>query len=80
MQAQRSRLGSAHPEAQSLNRQFADGERALKAEIARVVASTDADQHAASEQVTTLEGVAGRGESGGTKRRQGADPAECHEP
>ena len=57
MQAQRSRLGSAHPEVQSLNRQFAEGERALNAEIARVVAATEAEQHAAAEQVTTLEGL-----------------------
>ena len=72
MQAQRSRLGSAHPEVQSLNRQFADGERALKAEIARVVASTDADQHAASEQVTTLEGLLARAKAAA----QSADKAQ----
>jgi polysaccharide biosynthesis transport protein len=72
MQAQRSRLGSAHPEVQSLNRQFADGERALKAEIARVVASTDADQHAASEQVTTLEGLL----AGAKTAAQSADKAQ----
>ena len=57
MQAQRTRLGSAHPEVQSLNRQFADGQRALSADIARVVAATEAEQHAASEQVMTLEGL-----------------------
>jgi succinoglycan biosynthesis transport protein ExoP len=57
MQAQRSRLGSAHPDVQSLKSQFADGQRALQAEIARVVAATAADQHAASERVTTLEGL-----------------------
>jgi polysaccharide biosynthesis transport protein len=72
MQAQRSRLGSAHPEVQSLNRQFAEGERALKAEIARVVASTDADQHAASEQVTTLEGLL----AGAKAAAQSADKAQ----
>ena len=55
MQAQRTRLGSAHPDVQSLNRQFADGQRALAAEIARVVAATSAEQHAATERVTTLE-------------------------
>ncbi|HEX3574764.1 MAG TPA: hypothetical protein VHU42_09205 [Rhodopila sp.] len=57
MQAQRSRLGSAHPDVQSLDRQFADGQRALSAEIARVVAATGADQHAATERVATLESL-----------------------
>lgn len=55
IQAQHARFGSAHPEAQSLNQQYIDGERALKAEIARVVAATDAEQHAAAERVTTLQ-------------------------
>ncbi len=72
MQAQRSRLGSAHPEVQSLNRQFAEGERALKGEIARVVASTDADQHAASEQVSTLESLLARAKAAA----QSADKAQ----
>jgi polysaccharide biosynthesis transport protein len=57
MQAQRSRLGSAHPDVQSINRQYADGQRALSAEIARVVAATAADQHAATERVATLQGL-----------------------
>ena len=57
MQAQRSRLGTAHPEVQSLSQQYADSQRALNAEIARVVAATEADQHAATEQVTALEAV-----------------------
>jgi capsular exopolysaccharide synthesis family protein len=55
MQAQRSRLGSAHPDVQSLNRQFADGQRALNGEIARVVAATVADQHTAAARVATLQ-------------------------
>lgn len=55
MQAQHSRFGSAHPDVQSLDRQYADGERALKAEIARVIAATDADQHAAAERVASLQ-------------------------
>jgi polysaccharide biosynthesis transport protein len=60
MQAQRSRLGSAHPEVQSLNQQFADGQRALNAESARVVAAIEAEQHAATERVTALEALLAR--------------------
>ncbi|HET6307332.1 MAG TPA: cellulose synthase operon protein YhjQ/BcsQ [Rhodopila sp.] len=51
------RLGSAHPEVQGLNRQLADSQRALSAEIARVVAATGAEERAATERVRTLEGV-----------------------
>ena len=57
IKAQQARLGSAHPEAQSLARQFADGQRALNSEIARVVAATDAEQHAATQRVASLENV-----------------------
>jgi succinoglycan biosynthesis transport protein ExoP len=57
IKAQQARLGSAHPEAQSLGRQYTDGQRALAAEIGRVVAATEADQHAATERVATLEGL-----------------------
>ena len=57
IKAQQGRLGSAHPEAQSLMRQYADGQRALGAEVARVVAATDAEQHAAAERVAALEAV-----------------------
>jgi succinoglycan biosynthesis transport protein ExoP len=57
LKAQQARLGSAHPEAQSLIRQYADGQRALNAEIGRFVAATDADQHAAAERVTSLETI-----------------------
>jgi succinoglycan biosynthesis transport protein ExoP len=60
IKAQQARLGSAHPEAQSLNRLYSDGQRALNAEIARVVTATDADQHAAVERVTSLEGLLAR--------------------
>ena len=60
IKAQQARLGSAHPEAQSLGRQFADGQRALNAEIARVVAATDAEQHAATQRVASLEDVLAR--------------------
>jgi polysaccharide biosynthesis transport protein len=72
MQAQRSRLGSAHPDVESLNRQYADGQRALNAEIARVVAATVADQHAATERVTTLEALLNNAKA----TAQGADKAQ----
>ena len=55
--AQQARFGNAHPEVHSLGRQYADGQRALAAEIVRVVAATEAEQHAASERVATLEVV-----------------------
>jgi polysaccharide biosynthesis transport protein len=54
IKALQTRLGSAHPDVQSLTRQYADGQRALNAEIARVVAATDAEQHAATDRVTSL--------------------------
>ena len=57
IKGQQARLGAAHPEAQSLIRQYADGQRALQAEIARVVAATEAEQRAATDRVTTLEGI-----------------------
>jgi succinoglycan biosynthesis transport protein ExoP len=56
-QAQQGRLGSAHPDVQSFNRQLEDGKRALDAEIGRVVAATAADQHAATERVAALEAL-----------------------
>jgi succinoglycan biosynthesis transport protein ExoP len=59
IQGQRVRLGSAHPDVQSLNHQYIDGQRALGAEIARVVAATGADQRAATERVETLEHILG---------------------
>lgn len=55
MQGQRTRLGSAHPDVLSLNRQLDEGRSALRAEIGRVVAATEAEQHAAAERVATLE-------------------------
>jgi succinoglycan biosynthesis transport protein ExoP len=55
IQAEQGRLGSAHPEALGLSRQFAEGQRALAAETARVVAAIEADQHAAAERVRSLE-------------------------
>ncbi len=63
IKGQQARLGSAHPEAQSLIRQYADGQRALSAEIARVVAATDAEQHAATDRVATLQAVLAQAET-----------------
>ena len=76
MQAQRSRLGSAHPEVQSLNRQFAEGQRALNAEIARVVAATDGGSACRRGPGHDAGSVCWHERKGdGTKCRQGADPA-----
>jgi polysaccharide biosynthesis transport protein len=55
IQAQRGRLGPNHPEALSLQRQFADTQRAVTAETARVVGATEAELRAARERVVTLE-------------------------
>lgn len=54
IQAEQGRLGSAHPEALGLNRQFAEGQRALAAETARVVAAIEAEQQAAAARVRVL--------------------------
>ncbi len=80
IKAMQARLGSAHPEAQSLNRQYADGQRALNAEIARVVAATDAEQHAATERVATLEAVLAKAKTAAESAARARNPAECHEP
>ena len=56
IQSQTARLGSAHPEAQSLERQYAETQHALQAEITRVVAATQAEQRAAAQRVAALEG------------------------
>jgi capsular exopolysaccharide synthesis family protein len=55
VQSQQDRLGSAHPEAQSLLRQRAETERALHDEITRVVAASQAEQRAAAGRVSALE-------------------------
>lgn len=55
IQAQQARLGPAHPDAQGLARQHAEGQRALNAEIARVIASIEAEQRAAADRVAALE-------------------------
>ncbi len=57
IKALQTRLGSAHPETQSLARQYADAQRALSGEIGRVVAATAAEQHAATERVASLQGL-----------------------
>jgi uncharacterized protein involved in exopolysaccharide biosynthesis len=51
LQAVQGRLGGAHPEVQGLSRQLGEGQRALAAETARVVAAIEADHHAAAERV-----------------------------
>ena len=55
IQSQQGRLGPNHPEALGLQRQFADAQRAVAAETARVVAATEAELRAARERVATLE-------------------------
>jgi len=55
IQAQQGRLGPNHPEARSLQRQYADAQRAVAAETARVVGATEAEVRAARERVATLE-------------------------
>jgi polysaccharide biosynthesis transport protein len=57
LRGQQARLGGAHPEAQSLAHQYADSQRALQAEISRVVSATEAEQRAATDRVATLEGI-----------------------
>jgi succinoglycan biosynthesis transport protein ExoP len=55
IQAQQGRLGPNHPQLVSLERQFADAQRAVTAETARVVGATEAELRAARERVATLE-------------------------
>ncbi len=55
IQAQQGRLGPNHPELRSLQRQYADAQRAVSAETARVVGATEAELRAARERVGTLE-------------------------
>ena len=54
-QAQSSRIGANHPDAESGRRQIDDARRAVEAEIARVVAATEQDRRAANDRVTALE-------------------------
>jgi succinoglycan biosynthesis transport protein ExoP len=55
LQAQAGRLGTNHPELESSRRQVDQARRAVDAEIARVVAATAQDRHAANDRVTLLE-------------------------
>jgi uncharacterized protein involved in exopolysaccharide biosynthesis/MinD-like ATPase involved in chromosome partitioning or flagellar assembly len=55
LQAQQSRLGANHPDAESLRRQLAETQRAVTAETTRVVAATESERRAAAEQVAALE-------------------------
>jgi polysaccharide biosynthesis transport protein len=54
-EARQARLGPNHPETAGLRRQKDELRMAVEAEIARVVAATDSERHAAAERVTTLE-------------------------
>jgi capsular exopolysaccharide synthesis family protein len=54
-QAQSGRIGPNHPEAEGIRRQMEEAQRAVEAEIARIVAGIDQDRRAAKERVTTLE-------------------------
>jgi len=53
--ARQSRLGPNHPEAEGLRRQAEGARKILAAEIARVVASIEAERRAAKDRVTMLE-------------------------
>jgi polysaccharide biosynthesis transport protein len=55
LQAQGARLGPHHPETESVSRQLAETDRSINAEIARVVAATEADRRAAAGRVAILE-------------------------
>jgi len=54
-QAQSGRLGANHPDLESSRRQVDQAQRAVDAEIARVVAATAQDRRAANDRVTLLE-------------------------
>jgi uncharacterized protein involved in exopolysaccharide biosynthesis/Mrp family chromosome partitioning ATPase len=77
IQSQQGRLGSAHPEAQSLNRQYAEGQRALAAEVARVVAATEAEQHEAADRVAALERDLAAAEKGADQSARAQIPLDA---
>ena len=54
-QLRQARLGPNHPESKALGRQAEAARRIVAAEVARVVASIDAERRAAKDRVTTLE-------------------------
>jgi succinoglycan biosynthesis transport protein ExoP len=74
IKALQTRLGSAHPDVQGLSRQYADGQRALSAEISRVVAATDAEQHAATDRVAALKANLERAETAAEKSARAQIP------
>lgn len=55
LQGLTTRLGPNHPDVINLRRQVAEAERTVGAEIARVVAATEADTRAARERVVAIE-------------------------
>ena len=54
-QARQARLGASHPESEGVRRQADGAQRAVAAEIGRVVASIEAERRAAKDRVATLE-------------------------
>ena len=71
LQSLDTRLGPNHPDVIALRRQIADTDRAVASEIARVVAATAAEAHAAGERVATLEaGMKDVAPGGGPQRRR----------
>jgi len=72
--ARQARFGPAYPEVQTLTRQYADGQRALAAEIARVVSATEAEQRAATDRVTALEDILAAAKSAAEKSSRAQIP------
>ncbi|MFO1023944.1 MAG: AAA family ATPase [Acetobacteraceae bacterium] len=79
IQSQQTRLGPAHPDARSLSRQFAEAERALKSEVARVVAATEAEQNAAIDRVAALEAELRRAQQDEDRAAKAGIPLEALE-
>jgi len=70
IQAQQGRLGPNHPEAIALRREYADAQRAVAAETARVMAATAAEVRAARERVAVLEQDLRNGEQAADRSAQ----------
>lgn len=79
VQSQQTRLGAAHPDAQGLARQFAEAERALKAELGRVFAATEAEQRAATDRVAALEQELRRAQQDEDRAAKAGIPLEAME-
>ena len=77
MQSQQSRLGAAHPDAQALSRQYAETERSLKAEVARVMAATEAEQRSAQDRVAALEREFRRAQQNETRAARAGIPLDA---